>query len=58
MITIATLLEALLSCRPIGLLWDSSLESHCDAEAIIVMTYIQGGEYSFKKIPYPERYYV
>ena len=45
-VTIGSLLDVLLSCKPVGLLWDSSLEGYCDIRARVIIIYIQGGESS------------
>ena len=45
--TVATLFAVLLSCKPIGLLWNPSLQGHCDLGELQVVVYIQGGESCF-----------
>ncbi len=47
MITIASLFAILMSCRPIGLLWDPLLEGHCDVRERTIVIYIQGGTFLF-----------
>ena len=44
MITIATLIGILCSCKPVGLLWDLSLKGRCNIGERTVIIYIQGGE--------------
>ena len=47
MITVATLFAILLSCRPIGILWDPPLDGNCDVGERTIVIYIQGGESLF-----------
>lgn len=47
MITIASLFAILMSCWPIQLLWDPTLQGHCNVLERTVVIYIQGGESSF-----------
>ena len=49
-VTIASLLDVLLSCKPVGRLWDPSLEGHCNVKARTIIIYIQGGKLSLGSI--------
>ena len=44
MITIASLFAILMSCWPIQLLWDSTLDGHCNVLERTVDVYFQGSE--------------
>ena len=43
LITFAIFVGVVGSCRPLGLLWDQTLEGSCDIEERTVLLYIQGG---------------